>query len=217
MAYITYNKFNTLLFLKGMIAIITLITIINFIRFETYDSQNTDDKAEFFRSIAGIEDDNVTLTEATFVEYVSKRYSAMERMVVYSDKIDFFGFGMYTFRPILSLLLLEKTGFVERKPELNSELNVGTYMIDPYLDFGFVGVIVLNSFYGSIANRFYYQFKNNRKEAIIKFAFIIQCMLMGMFINYFNTMVIWLCIFVNKILLGGLISRIDRKQLAQVK
>lgn len=106
----------------------------------------------------------------------------------------------------LSFFLFEKIGVVQRIPELNSEVRVGTYLIDPYLDFGVIGVLVINSFYGYLSARYYNQFKENRPEAIIKFSIIIFCVFMGMFINYYNSMLIWLGFIFNKILIGGLKS-----------
>jgi hypothetical protein len=184
-----------------------MFLVFGFVGFLRFDSELSMSAGEFYRAISGIENDNVSLFEAVFVEYSSKRFSILDEMINYSDHIAFFGYGMYTFRPFTSFFLLEKMGFITRIPELNSEQRVGTFLIDPYLDFGIIGVFILNALYGYLAVRYYNQFKKRYPEAIVKFTIIVFCILMGMFVNYFNSMLIWLGLIINKVLVGGLKSK----------
>ncbi|KFF05222.1 O-antigen polymerase [Flavobacterium reichenbachii] len=202
-SYLYYNKLN----MKSLFRIVVVVILVFFgVGYLKTDSEMTISASEYFRILAGVSNDQVSLFEAVFVEYSSKRFSVLDAMVNLSDKINYLGYGIYTFRPFLSFFLFEKIGVVQRIPELNSEVRVGTFLIDPYLDFGIIGVFIINSFYGYLSARYYNQFKENRPEAIIKFSIIIFCVFMGMFINYYNSMLIWLGFIFNKMLIGGLKS-----------
>jgi oligosaccharide repeat unit polymerase len=201
MSYSYYSYVNTKKIFYGIIVIVVLFMTIGYLKF---NSETSVSFSEFSRLAAGIDNENVTILESTFTEYSSKRYTALDKMVRYRDDINYWGMGIYTFRPFFSFFLLEKTGVVKRIPELDSERNVGTYAIDPYLDYGLIGALIINLFYGYFSARYYKQYKNRYPEAILKFSIIVFCLLMGMFINYFNTMLIWLGIIFNKILIGGL-------------
>jgi oligosaccharide repeat unit polymerase len=203
MSYSFYNTINTKVLIRSLFLVLGLFMFVGYLKF---NSEISISFAEFSRIAAGIDNDRVSILEATFTEYSSKRFTSLNDMVVFKDQIGFYGFGMYTFRPLLSFFLLEKIGLISRLPKLDSEMNVGTYAADPYLDYGLIGVILLNAFYGFLASRYYKQYKENRPEAIIKFSIIMFCIIMGMFINYFNTMLIWLGFIFNKILIGGLQS-----------
>jgi oligosaccharide repeat unit polymerase len=200
-SYTFYNKVNLMFLFKSIIAIVILFLFTGYLRL---DSEMSVSAAEYFRAVSGIKNDNISLFEALFVEYSSKRFSVLDEMVNFSDKIGYLGFGIYTFRPLISLFLMEKLNVIQRITELDSERRVGTFLIDPYLDYGLIGVFVITSFYGYLASRYFSQFKEKYPEAIIKFSIILFCILMGMFVNYFNTMFIWLGLLFNKILMSGL-------------
>lgn len=200
MSYSFYNNLNYKFLLKSIIAIVLLFLFIGYLRL---DSEMSISSSEYFRVVSGIKNDDVSLFEAVIVEYSSKRFSVLDEMVNFSNKIDYLGLGTYSFRPVTSLVFMEKLNFIQRIPELDSEKRVGTFLIDPYLDFGLIGVFVIISLYGYLASRYFNQFKEKYPEAIIKFSIIIFCILMGMFVNYFNTIFIWLGFLLNKMLISG--------------
>ncbi|WP_432712685.1 O-antigen polymerase [Pedobacter sp.] len=209
MSYSFYNYVNTKILVRGGLLVIALFMFIGFLKFNTETSISF---TEFSRAAAGIQNENVSILESTFTEYSSKRFAALDKMIKFKDDNEYLGFGIYTMRPLVSLFLLEKTGVINRLPELDSEKNVGTYAIDPYLDFGLIGVLIINCIYGFLASRYYKQYHEKHPEAIVKFSIIIFCVLMGMFINYYNTMLIWLGLFFNKIIFGGLKKSGERSQ-----
>ena len=200
LSYIFYNNIKTKILIRLSFLVVALFLIIGYLKF---NSELSISFAEFSRLAAGIENENVSILESTFTEYSSKRYTVLDEMVRTRDDIHYYGFGVYTFRPLLSFFLLEKLGVIVRIQDLDSERKVGTFLIDPYLDFGLFGVVIINSLYGVFASRYYKQYILRNPEAIIKFSIIIFCLLMGMFINYFNTMLIWLGLIMNKFLLSG--------------
>lgn len=196
-AYCYYNKVKFSSILKICLLVISLFLSIGFLKFH---SPVTDSFSEYMRLIADIDNDEINLLESTFVEYSSKRYVALDLIVEAKDNLEYYGLGIYTFRPLLSLFLLEKFGLVNRIPELDSESLVTTYAADPYLDFGYLGVIVLNFFYGALALGCYQNFKGRKSVAIVSWSIILFCCFMGMFVNYYNTMLIWLGLSFNQFL-----------------
>lgn len=204
---ISYSFYNVLK-LKGLFkAVSAVVLVFLFLGYLRIDPKSALSAAELYRAYAGVHNEEVTMIESFFVLYSSVRFTVLNEMVNFSDKIHYLGSGIYTFRPFTSIFLLEKTGVIKRIPELDSESNVGTFLADPYLDFGFLGVLFLNAFYGFIALRYYRQYKNKYPEAIVKFSIIVFCILMGMFVNYFNSMLIWLGILFNKFIIGGMVKK----------
>lgn len=197
MAYSYYHKIKLFSLIKVVGIVVLLFILIGFLKFH---SSATDSFSEFMLIIAGIDDDRITILESTLVEYSSKRFFALNEIVNARDAMDYYGMGIYTFRPLLSFFLLEKMGVVNRIPELDSEILVTTYAADPYLDFGLLGVILLNFIYGSFALGCYNNFKNRNDVAVVSWSIVIFCCIMTMFINYFNTMLIWLGLIFNQIL-----------------
>lgn len=206
MSYSFYHKLNLKFLFKSIIAIVLLFLFIGYLRL---DSEMSISAAEYFRAVSGIKNDDVSLFEAVFVEYSSKRFSVLDEMVNFSNKIGYLGYGTYTFRPITSLFFMEKLNIIQRIHELDSERRVGTFLIDPYLDYGLMGVFIIISLYGYLASRYFNQYREKYPEAIIKFSIILFCILMGMFVNYFNTIFIWFGFLFNKMLTSGFQKKLE--------
>ncbi|MDA6068803.1 oligosaccharide repeat unit polymerase [Flavobacterium sp. AC] len=204
--FVAYSFYNVVNFKRIIISAVSVIVIFFSIGYLRFKSDSPVSYSEFSRAYAGIDNKEVNFFESIIVEYASKRFSALNEAVNYGDRINYLGKGMYTFRPLTSLLLLEKTGVIKRDDNLDTENLVATYAIDPYLDFWFFGVVFLNVFYGFILSRYFAQFRNNYNEAIVKFSIVFFCIIMAMFVNYFNTMLVWLGLVFNKILIGGIIT-----------
>jgi len=132
--------------------------------------------------------------------YSSQRFDAMEKFVQMKKKEDFFGMGIFTFRPVISILFLDRMGIVDYK-QYNITTNIASYAIDPYLDFGLLGVIILNFLYGFICRLTFINFNEGNTLYIIPWAMLIFCLIMSPFMNYFNTFIIWFAIFFNRLIL----------------
>ncbi len=198
-AYLYYNKIHVgrlAIYIGSFLILFIIVAILRFSSMET-----SIDIAEFYRLLAGIDNDNITFFEAMFSEYSSKRFGVLNDVISYADEIDFWGIGMYAFKPIVSLLFLEDLGLVTTIPKLNTEVEVATYLADPYLDFRYLGVIIINFSYGFISNLFYNKIKNREETGIVGFSIISFCLIMGMFINYFNTLFIWISLIFNRLLI----------------
>lgn len=197
---IGYSYFYKIKFFSIIKVVFLVLFLFLFIGFMKFHSSVTDSFSEYMRLIANIDNVEINVLESTVVEYSSKRYTAFDMILDTRDKLGYYGAGIYTFRPLISFCLLEKTGVVTRIPELDSETLVATYAADPYLDFGFLGVILMNFFYGSLALRCYKNYIDRKSVAVVSWSIILFCCLMGMFVNYYNTMLVWLGLLLNQIL-----------------
>lgn len=203
--YLFYNKVNFKRFLNVSILFIAVMYMVNYFRSSNFNLENTGTSTEYMKSISGVEKGkDININEAMLIEYSSKRFSALEEMRAYADEHNYIGLGIYTFKPVTSLFLLEKTGIITIDPNLNTIGKVGTFVIDPYLDFGILGVIILSAFYGLLANRYYFHYLDAFRDAPVKFAVILQFLIMAVFINYINTFFIWTILFFNKLITEGL-------------
>ncbi len=204
-AYFFYNKISTFAYLRIFVFCGGLFVGVNYLRLSHFDRNYSEDTSSYVKAVANIDQGKqVSVTEIMFVEYSSKRFSQFEKMVRYAEEIKFNGYGMYTLRPLTAILFLEKLGILQIKTGLDTRANVGTFVIDPYLDFGIIGVIFFSCFYGYLSNTYYFQYKQKRKESIIKLVLIIQFFLMAVFVNYFNTFFIWTVFLFNVFITGGL-------------
>ena len=206
--YDFYFKLNVKKITITVVSIIVLFILTAQLRFSNVTNIDID---AYYRMQAGISNTNITFYEAAMTEYSSNRFGALERMINYFEKSDFIGLGIYTLKPIHSLFFLEKAGLVNKPPELDSESLVGTYVADPYFDFGFFGVIFLNIFYGYLAVKYYFRMKNGDVNSVVKFSFVSFCLIMGMFVNFFNSMLFLLAIVFTNLLISNRKLNVDKK------
>ena len=132
--------------------------------------------------------------------YSSQRFDTMDKFVKMKKAEEFFGLGIFTFRPLSSILFLDRIGIVDYK-QYNINTQIAGYAIDPYLDFGLLGVVLLNFLYGFICRLTYINFNEGNTLYIIPWAMLIFCIIMTPFVNYFNTFIIWFAIFFNRLIL----------------
>lgn len=197
--YIHYNNISKKIIMRFIGSLAIIFVLITFIRFQSIDT--TVDIAQYYRIVSGIDNPKVSFTEAFLVEYSTKRFVAFNNVINYADNVRFLGLGQYTLKPIISLLFLDNLGITSNVPELNTENLVTTYMSDPYLDFRIIGVILINALYGLMSITFYKKIKRGDEDGIVGFWIIVYCLVMGVFINFFNTMLIWLGIIFNRLLI----------------
>lgn len=196
-----YNFFNKINYRKLIVIILSGISLFLFIGFLRTGSLNALDRGnEIIKSGGGIKY-KTNIVESYLVLYSSVRFSVFEEMLEGKKAQDFWGMGSYTLRPIFKMTRLSNINYLH-KPEFDSLNKLGTYAIEPFLDAGIVGVVVVNFLYGFFITYFfrkYTQYEN--LEYIIPWAIILFCMIMMPFTNTFNTFFTWIVLLFNKILL----------------
>ena len=194
-AYMYYNVIS-----KKKIIIIGVSFILLFGLIGTIRSLSIikDDRSElqYLKDYAQTEYD-ANVLETYLALYSTNNFSTFKQLAENSDKEDYRAFGAYTLRPFYSITFLNKFSIFDIQAEFDSLSRLGTYAIDPYLDFGICGIVILNFFYGFFSG---YSYKNYRKKDyrwIMPWCAMVYCILMSAFTNYFNTLFIWLIIVFN--------------------
>lgn len=168
-----------------------------------YRNQWADTYSNVIKIVTGIKNEDVTAVEAIFVEFSAKRYTTFEKMVTRKVGTDYYGYGVYWSQPLTSLFLLQKFGLFKINPEFDPFDSVATYAIDPFLDYGITGTILLNLLYGILARRYFGQYSDRDPSAIVKWGIFSYCIVMMMYVNYFNTAFIWLGLIFNKVIISS--------------
>ncbi|RZL62215.1 MAG: hypothetical protein EOO93_09865 [Pedobacter sp.] len=111
---------------------------------------------------------------------------------------DYTSFGLYTARPVLTLLPVDKNAIYP--PLYSSYTKLGTYLVDPFLDFRWVGVICMNFLYGLFAmNSFKHYAAKNGEYYIVEWSLFIFCIFMCAFTNFFHMFFVVFFFIVNRI------------------
>ncbi len=156
--------------------------------------------AMFLNNVAGIEY-NTNIVESTFTLYSSIRYDVLNKYVKKAKHDEYIGMGKFVFRPIISLTLLDRMAIVNYEKGYDVESALATYAINPYLDFGYLGVIIFGLLYGIISSHFYRNYKLRNEKYILSWSIIIFCLLMTPFMNYFSSFFIFVIWSVNKLII----------------
>lgn len=134
----------------------------------------------------------ISLFDTYMTLYSSLNFSTFNTMMNSAFDQMYLGYGIYTFKPMISLLFVDRVGLVNYPEAYDSFMSLGTYMAEPFLDFGWIGVIVINLFYGAfcamVFNAYYYK---NGTLAIVNWTVVAFCLFMLTFANYFNNFLIW--------------------------
>jgi len=196
-----FNYFNKINYRKLVVVITGGILLFLFIGFLRTGTLNSFDKGnERIRGGGGIKY-KTNIVESYLVWYSSVRFSVFEEMLEKKQAQDYWGMGSYTLRPIFKMTRLSNINYL-RNPEFDSYNKLGTYAIEPFLDAGLIGVILINLAYGFFTTYFFRKYSAHESvEYIIPWAIILFCMIMMPFTNTFNTFFTWLVLLSNKLLL----------------
>lgn len=203
-AYLFHNKSS----LKFGITVISLMIImfltVGFLRFmqdNTYKTDNQDKKQiEYLNNISNSKY-KLSVIENYLTIYSSNRFYELNKLVNEKNSLNYYGYGMYTFKPIVSVFFLNRLNLVDYDTKFNIPNAVPTFVVDPYLDFGLIGSFLINFIYGFISTIFFFIFWNKKRIGIINFSIIVFCIVMMTFMNYFNTFFVWFVLIINNLLI----------------
>jgi oligosaccharide repeat unit polymerase len=154
--------------------------------------------SDYLRAMGNIEYET-NLAEGWLVSYAAAPFSYFDQLVEQNESNGRYYFGKYIFRPLLSLLFLEKLGVIKYESDV---VGVGgfTYAMEPYLDLHLFGAIIFNIIIGFYAMHIFRRYNNCNDDAIVTWAIIVFCLIMTPFVNFFCTFFICLIWFINQIL-----------------
>lgn len=177
-----------LLFLS--IGAIRLLTV-------TYNDSSNVDYLKRYSQI----DYDVTLVEVYIGLYSTNNFTTFKQFVYKADNTDYLGLGVYTLRPVYTLLGVNQFESFDINKDLDSFSALGTYAIEPYLDYGMLGVIIINLLYGLFVYYTYKQYQRGKERWIIPWALMAFCIIMAAFTNFFNTFFVWFVLTLNFLIL----------------
>ncbi|WP_231427186.1 O-antigen polymerase [Pedobacter sp. Leaf250] len=120
-------------------------------------------------------------------------------LIVHESQRDgYISYGVYTARPLITLLPINKAAIYPL--QYSSYTRLGTYLVDPFLDFRWVGVICMNFLYGLFAmNSFKNYVSKNGEYYIVEWSLFIFCIFMCAFTNFFHMFFVAFFFIVNRI------------------
>lgn len=197
---LTYLQFYKRLNNKKLVISITAFLAI-FIVLGNVRSGNTSETINrILRNIANT-DYETSIYESYIISYSSVNFYKMNEIVELRDDIKEYSFGANALKPIMKLLGYSPK-MLKENPIFDTQGRLTTYLMDPYLDFGLLGVLFFNLLYGIISSTLFRKYNENiSPEYIISWALIVFCLSMGFFFNAFNTMLVWVIYISNKIIL----------------
>lgn len=193
--YLYYKRLSIRKLILFSILPLIIFLLLGAIRLATVvrDDRNN---VEYLKAYANTQYD-ANLLEVYIGLYSTNNFTTFKKFVSESDRMEYRGYGVYTFRPLYTILLLNQIKEFDINDRFNSFAALGTYAIEPYLDFGLLGVVIVNLLYGVIVGYIYKRYKQKQYRWIIPWGLMIYCMIMSSFTNYYNTFFIWFIIAVN--------------------
>jgi oligosaccharide repeat unit polymerase len=205
-SYYFYYKAN---FRNGILMIISILLMFIFIGFLRIIQDNTKKykvteeeliNSDYLDNLSKTKY-NLTTVENYLTVYSSNRFYELNKFVNQKDSLSYYGYGMYTFKPIISLLFLNRLKIVDYETNFNIPDALPTFVVDAYLDYGIIGSIFINFFYGVLSTVFFLYYYLKKPLYIVNFSIIVFCLAMSSFFNYFNTFFVWMAIFFNTLIL----------------
>ncbi|WP_442589153.1 O-antigen polymerase [Pedobacter sp. AW31-3R] len=194
------NYFNKVPLLK--LLLIGIVTVVVFIGLGELRSSSTEDSSaaainDVIKGYTGIKKPT-NLLETYLSLYGAVNFSTADQLINLSSKDGYVGWGRYTLRPVITPLPIDKS--IVYPLQYSSYNLLGTYLVDPFMDFRWPGVIVLNFLYGFLSMN---SFKNylSRKSPyyIVEWALFMFCLFMCSFTNFFHMFFVVFFFIVNRI------------------
>jgi len=111
---------------------------------------------------------------------------------------NYVSYGLYSARQVLTIIPVDKNAIYP--PLYSSYTKLGTYLVDPFLDFRWIGVIGLNFMYGLFAmNSFKNYLAKNGEYYIVEWSLFIFCIFMCAFTNFFHMFFVAFFFIINRI------------------
>lgn len=199
LAYTYYNKISLYRLSAVLVVCVTIFVVLGQLRNQGGDDSAGDVINEVLKWISGI-DKPTNLIETYLSMYGAVNFSTANKIINDATNDHYTTWGLYSFRNIISTLPVDKSQLYPLKYSAYSQL--GTYIVDPYLDFSYIGVIILNFIYGFLSTN---SFKNFTKKLgdyyIVEWSLFVFCIFMGSFTNYYHLFMVLFFFTVNRIAL----------------
>lgn len=197
---IAYSYYKTIplfkLFSIGA-ACIVLFIVLGQLRGSSADEDKEMSVNEFLRDYGDITKPT-NIIETYLSLYGAVNFSAGNEIVSTALRDDYVSYGVYSARPLITVLPIDKNAIYP--PLYSSYTKIGTYIVDPFLDFRWFGVVALNFLYGFLSmNSFKNYIAKNSEYYIVEWSLFIFCIFMCSFTNFFHMFFVAFFFIVNRL------------------
>ena len=188
-----YYKINLIKILTGLSLFVFAFVVMGNLR----SGSTTETINQILRNIAKTKYET-SIMESYLASYSSVNFYKMNDLIKKKEELNYFSYGKNALKPACKLLRIQD----DSVEEFQTQTNLTTYLADPYLDFGFIGVLIFNYLYAYTAQSVFFKYRDAvSEEYVVSWGLILFCIFMMCFFNAFNTMLVWVTYFFNKILL----------------
>jgi oligosaccharide repeat unit polymerase len=160
------------------------------------------DIREYMRAAARIDNfPEISLIEMWFNLYGPQNITTLnEFLSVTPERYDFY-YGKNLFRPIVSVLFLDRIGYINYPPALDGNINLATYVWEPYQDFGIIGIAIFSLTIGLVSKTVFESYRERRSiGSVVRVGISSFCILMSSFTNYYYTFFVWFILVISFLL-----------------
>ncbi|MDY0907193.1 O-antigen polymerase [Pedobacter sp. CFBP9032] len=197
---IAYSYYKTIPLLKLFsigAACIVLFIILGQLRGSSSDEGNEMTVNEFLRDYGDITKPT-SIIESYLSLYGAVNFTVGNDIVTKALRDEYMSYGVYSARPIITVLPIDKNAIYP--PLYSSYTKIATYVVDPFLDFRWFGVVVLNFLYGFLSmNSFKNYIAKNGEYYIVEWSLFIFCIFMSSFTNFYHMFFVAFFFIVNRI------------------
>lgn len=197
MAYSYYKRIPFLkLFSIGAVCVVLFI-VLGQLRSSSDENANSISVNDFLKDYGDITKPT-NILETYLSLYGGVNFSVGDAIVHDAIRDNYISYGAYTARPVITILPVDKNALY---PILySSYTKIATYLVDPYLDFRWFGVIGLNFIYGLFSmNSFKNYLSKNGEYYIVEWSLFIFCIFMCAFTNFFHMFFVAFFFVINRI------------------
>lgn len=189
-----YNQISTAKMLIYLSAFALCFVALGSLR----SSSNVEEDANSFLKVYGEINKPTNIAETYLSLYGAVNFTEGNIIIKSAKRDQYLAMGRYTIRPIIASLPFDKNTVYPVK--YSSYDLLGTYLTDPYLDFGWLGVVILNFLYGAFSINSFKKYLNKISEyAILEWTLVAFCILMASFTNYVNTFFVFFLYIISRI------------------
>ena len=187
--FFTYIKINNIpidkLLLKFGGGAVLLFFAVGAIRIAAMDSNVN--VADYLKLYSGVPKKlDINTFDITFNLYATLNFNTLNDIIKNTND---FSFGLYTLRPIIELFQYDAAFSYVYEEKFNGFVRLATIISDPYLDFGYVGVVIMGGVYGIIvAGAFRNYLNSHNLGACLIWSVLVYTMVMSVFANFFNVL-----------------------------
>ena len=197
---IAYSYYKTIPLLKLFsigAACIVLFIVLGQLRGSSADDDKEMSVNEFLRDYGDITKPT-NIIETYLSLYGAVNFSAGNEIVSTALRDDYLSYGASSARPLITVLPSDKNAIYP--PLYSSYTKIGTYIVDPFLDFRWFGVVALNFLYGFLSmNSFKNYIAKNGEYYIVEWSLFIFCIFMCSFTNFFHMFFVAFFFIVNRL------------------